>query len=66
MGAYEVAIDLGDISGLDPGAFDFIWATRTCANDTAEGKVPLPGALILLGAGLVRLTAYARRRRPLA
>jgi hypothetical protein len=28
--------------------------------------VPLPGALVLLGAGLVRLTAYARRRRPLA
>ena len=28
--------------------------------------VPLPGALVLLGAGLVRLVAYSRRKRALA
>ena len=29
-------------------------------------QVPLPGALLLLGAGLVRLVAYSRRKRALA
>jgi hypothetical protein len=32
--------------------------------DTAV--VPLPGALVLLGAGLVRLAAYSRRKRAMA
>jgi choice-of-anchor C domain-containing protein len=34
------------------------------ALDNVRGSlVPIPGALLLLGAGLVRLTAYGRRRR---
>jgi choice-of-anchor C domain-containing protein len=37
------------------------------ALDNVRGyMVPLPGALILLGAGLVRLVAYSRRKRTLA
>jgi len=31
--------------------------------DPNQGQVPLPGALVLLGAGLFRLAAYGRRRR---
>jgi hypothetical protein len=38
--------------------------TMSCGNDCAigHGVVPLPGAVLLLGAGMVRLVAYARRR----
>lgn len=60
---WQVTIDLGDITGFDPNQFAFLWATGTCANDTAEGRVPLPGAVLLLGAGLVRLVGYGRRKR---
>jgi hypothetical protein len=59
-----VTIDLADIAGFDyTKNYRFVWATGTCANDTAQGTVPLPGAVLLLGAGLTRLVAYARRRQ---
>ncbi|MFZ5447016.1 MAG: hypothetical protein ACOZFS_00050 [Thermodesulfobacteriota bacterium] len=35
-------------------------------DDITINQVPLPGALVLLGVGIVRLVAYSRRRRSLA
>ncbi len=62
---HSVAIDISDLaSELSGHNWCFLWGTGTCANDTAQGNVvPLPGAVLLLGAGIVRLAAYARRRR---
>jgi hypothetical protein len=55
-----VSITLGNLVGDN---FKFIWSPSTCANGPMEGTVPLPGAVLLLGAGMVRLVAYARRRQ---
>jgi hypothetical protein len=49
-----------------PGNFpsgEYYFATNVGQQDFVMGKVPLPGAVMLLGAGLVRLVAYARRRQ---
>jgi hypothetical protein len=43
--------------------FRFFWSPSTCSNGPMEGAVPLPGAVLLLGAGMARLVAYARRRQ---
>jgi hypothetical protein len=61
----DPVIDLSKLPGFDMSkGWNFLWGTGTCANDTAQGMVvPLPGALLLLGAGLTRLAAYAQRRR---
>ena len=62
--AYAIIVswDKGD---LDFYAMrEFLQGTATCSNDAIGGLVvPLPGAVLLLGAGLVRLAAYARRRQ---
>jgi len=60
----DPVIDLSLLPEFDMSkGWNFLWATGTCANDTATGQVPLPGAILLLGAGLARLAAYARRKR---
>jgi len=63
LGDYYACYDLGFL-GSD-AANAFLHLTYACGNDGVNGKVPLPGALVLLGGGLVRLVAYSRRKRAL-
>ena len=51
--------------GLIPDTGDtWFHLTQECGNDNLMGHfVPLPGAFLLLGAGLTRLIAYVRRRQ---
>ncbi|MDD3581167.1 MAG: VPLPA-CTERM sorting domain-containing protein [Desulfobacca sp.] len=51
------------LKGYLTADYAFIWGSGQCANDTAQGKVPLPGGVLLLGAMMGRLVCYARRRR---
>jgi hypothetical protein len=57
-----IYIDLTQIPQLGDG-LSFHW-TMTCANDVIEGNVPVPepGTMVLLGAGLLGLGIYSRRR----
>jgi hypothetical protein len=41
------------------------WYAGMGFDDFTAGQVPLPGALVLLGAGLVRLVGYSRRKKAL-
>jgi hypothetical protein len=50
-------------SGFDAGAYLIKDGTSKKGYVGEGSPVPLPGAMLLLGAGLARLTAYARRRR---
>jgi hypothetical protein len=66
---WSIAINLTNVNDFDPNRFAFIWATGTCANDTAEGhvgifgsQVPLPSTLLLLGSGLVGLACLGGRK----
>jgi hypothetical protein len=59
-GHYFAQIDLSSLTGLGNAHFKL---TYQCGNDDLHGKVPLPGAVLLLGAGMARLVAYARRRK---
>lgn len=64
---------VGAFSGTSPGVYNGLHGLEIDATIVHTGAantsfnacapVPLPGAVLLLGAGLARLTAYARRKR---
>ncbi len=48
---YEIDIDLTPLNLTGP--YSFIWGSGTCANDTIQGCVPVPGAVLLFGSRFV-------------
>jgi hypothetical protein len=68
--AWGIVVSLLNVPDFDPssGEWSFLWATGDCSNDAVlagvqpTAVVPLPGALLLLGAGFARLAAYRRRQ----
>ena len=53
-----------DLTGLNLGNhWAFVWGTGTCGNDAFAGeiRVPEPGMMLLLGAGLIGLTGLRRK-----
>lgn len=60
---WTLAINLSNVPGFHSDNFSFLWATGTCANDTAQGVVPLPGSVLLLGTGLVGLALLGFRQK---
>ena len=66
--AYLITLTLTGVNADgDWNAFDLLWATQTCANDTqyiqAYSPVPIPGSLLLLGTGILGLGLLGRRRK---
>ncbi len=57
---FSFALDLDEITGLNPNAFNFLWGTATCGNDVI---IPLPPTLLLLGSGLLGLGVMRRRMK---
>lgn len=57
----RVQIDLTPLN-LTTTAWSFVWGTATCGNDGISAAVPLPASVLLLGAGLLRLAGFGRRR----
>jgi hypothetical protein len=60
---YSIAINLTNVDNFNPLSFAFLWGTGTCANDTAEGKVPIPPTALLFGGALLGLVGLGWRRR---
>ncbi len=61
---YAVAVDLSFLGTKERNIL--VHFTQACGNDNLVGKgtvVPIPGAILLLGAGLTRLVAHIRRRQ---
>jgi len=61
---YSVEVDLGFLKANERNILAHF--TMGCGNDNLVGQgtvVPIPGAILLLGAGLTRLAAYVRRRQ---
>jgi len=66
----SVTVDLSGIlpSNIGDHSFSILWATGTCANDTAEATfgyhaVPLPPSVLLLAIGLLGLAGLRKRSR---
>lgn len=59
---WRVDIATGGVYQDDPnGKWGLLWGTATCGNDVVS-TAPIPGAVQLLGTGLVLLAALGRRR----
>ena len=57
-----VDILLSGIEDFDPLTFQYLLASATCANDVAQGGVPIPGTVMLLGSGLLGMAGLGWRR----
>jgi len=59
----DVTLDPGLFSGLGD-EIGVYWASATCANDYVEGTAPVPepATMLLVGAGLIGLAGYGRKK----
>ncbi len=69
VGAYDLRVEITSTTNLDLfNNFDIFWGTADCSNDAIWGQVvsdtgaPAPGALALLGLGLLGIAGMNRRR----
>jgi hypothetical protein len=62
---YQVDVVTGVYQDDPDGKWCLLWGTSTCANDVVQGCVPapIPGAVWLLGSGLLGLVGVGIRRK---